>query len=70
MIKPILSGNTSNTYLVLLSNNQYLSTKHKMCIRDSAMPTIMDIWLVKVPDYAVLFTQCKMCIRDRDNEDG
>ena len=25
-----------------------------------AMPTIMDIWLVKVPDYAVLFTQCML----------
>ena len=25
-----------------------------------AMPTIMDICLVKVPDYAVLFTQCML----------
>lgn len=25
-----------------------------------AMPTIMDIWLVKVPEYAVIFTQCML----------
>lgn len=25
-----------------------------------AMPTIMDVWLVKVPDYAVVFTQCML----------